>query len=344
MTPMRTLAAALLAAALLFTAIPASAQTFYGDEIRETEAVLRKNPSSLNNHLRLATLHYLAGVAWGESGYTDRALFSANNAVLILSNAGIPVSNPVYQEALYASAYYKWEGGDFYDALLDLDIMLGAAPSNYKALYLKGAVLMDTPAKGSWARSLKTFSEAGTAGDEGQAMVAGYAANRVAYNVSTAEHALGMAEEALGTLSAPAYDFGVASAASPAENDAAVYAEGAYTYSATGPLGGMTVWEDLYETSPNFKLANGLSLKTILSDAYYASALELLAQKSPNTASWALTLLDKAGALGNDADVNLHHARAVAYKILGDQAKVVESMNIVKILDAERFAAINTAK
>ena len=344
MTPMRIFAATLLAAALLFTAVSASAQSFYGDEIRETETVLRANPTSLNNHLRLATLHYLAGVAWAESGYVDRALFSANNAVLILSNAKIPVSNPVYQEALYASAYYKWESGQPYDALLNLDQILNASPGNFKAQYLRGAVLVDAPAKGSWKRSVEAFADAGNAGDESQQAMAGRSASRVAYNASTVDHALGMPESALDTLSAPAYIFGLGSAASDLENQAGVYAEGTYTYDATGPLGGMTVYEDIYAENPHFTLNNGVTLKEILSDAYYAAALELLAQQSPNTASWALTLLDKSGALGNDADANLHHARAVAYKILGNQEKVVESMEIIKVLDAERYEAINTAK
>ena len=334
----------LLLAAFVFSGgFQALAQTFYKDDISSTRRMLVKNKSR-NNYLRLATLHYLSAVKLLETGYSDQAAEQAEKAQSILSRGKIPIFHPVYIEALYATAFAYYDRNHPYEALLALQALLDTLPQHTKGHFLKGIVLANTSAKGSVERALESLKVVIELGDEGEAAAARQLASRLVYNHSTLLHARGKSPEAAASIENLIQTFGTDSGATARENQQLLYAAGIYRSENLGVLAGLADLEAVYKSQPDFVLNNGVALKEILADVYYEGAKDQIQKGNPFSLRLALKMLDKASVLGDDADVNLHHARAVAYNKQGDQEKFLQTMEIVKVLDPARYDAINTAK
>jgi hypothetical protein len=108
------------------------------------------------------------------------------------------------------------------------------------------------------------------------------------------------------------------------------------------PIMSVEMLEKVKAASPSYKPSAGTpELNALLIGAYYRAALRHLSQGGTSPSRDALALLDKMEALEGKSAIDIHHAKAAAYKLAGDSAALQRELETIRTLDAAYFARIN---
>lgn len=136
--------------------------------------------------------------------------------------------------------------------------------------------------------------------------------------------------------------FGAASGATAAENQALLFGMGTARIVAGDAPAGLADYENLKSQNAGFRLKNGVTVRQSLADAYYRAGLEQLRQGGEAALMRAISYFDRAEANGTGKEVDTHHGKAVAYKLLKQPDPMALELGAVLKLDPEYFKKINT--
>jgi len=329
-----------LVAALLLPAGIAFSQGRMAD-IQDAKKLMDTNPTT-NNRLRLATLQYLQGVDYLKSNDMNNALDSLQASVWTLEDGKgqIPETNPVFEEARYGLGYALLQNNNPYEALLVLDQLVKADPAFGKAKYLLGATLINIPGAKSTKRAVDVMTELAQSGQAPYADYGAHAATRFAYDISTLEAAKGDPAAATQTLEAVTSAIGSDKGADAQENHMVMFAEGIYRRDAGDAMGAVDKLEALYNEDSSFQLANGVALSGVLSNAYYAGALDQLQLGGDGAQMLAVQMFDNAAKVGDPGALDVHHGKAIAYTKLGEMDKAAEELQAIVSKDPSYYDKI----
>ena len=319
----------LLAVALLLPAGFAFSQGRMAD-IEEAKKDLDAN-ASFNNRLRLATLQYLEGTDYLKAGDLNNAIDSMQAGVWTLEDGKgqIPETHPVFEEARYGLGYALLKNNNPYEALLVLDQLVSASPEFGKARYLLGVTLMNIPGEKSMQRGLDVLVTLSKEGRDPYKGWAAHAATRYAYDVSTLYHARGDSSGASTVLASVTDAIGTDMGASSQESAMVQFAAGVYLRDGGDPLAAVDAFEAMYKSNPDFRLANGVALSGVLSNAYYAAGLAQLQSGGDSGNTVAAEMFEKALSVGDSTATDANHGKAVAYTRLGENDKAVEALKAI---------------
>ncbi|MBI4081015.1 MAG: hypothetical protein HY423_00250 [Candidatus Lambdaproteobacteria bacterium] len=327
--------------ALLAAVLPLGA-TFAQDtvsrEIRDTEVQLRKDTASQLLRERLLSLYYLRGVDQLWNYEYGHAADSFRKGLAYADR--MPDTAPMVKEARYALATSLFQAGKANEAIPLLQSIRSVDPELRKVSYLLGVVLAASGDAAGFDKGLELLT--GLAGRQGttEAPLATRSAARLANNMAVVLHAVGKTDGA-AKLMADVRKLGDKPGASSDENLRIMYATGVYTLDAD-PFTSVTMLELVKAASPDYRPSSGSpDLKTLLSGAYYRAALRHLAQGGVAPGRDALALLDKLEALEGKNAIDIHHAKAVAHKVDGNDAASQRELETIRTLDPAYFARIN---
>ncbi len=330
----------LLVAALLLPAGFAFSQDRTAD-IKEDKALLKSNPTS-NNRLRLATLEYLQGTDALKANDMAAAVSSMQEAVATL-DAGkgqVPENHPVYEVSRYGLAYALVQSNKPDDALLVLDQLVNASPDFGRARYLLGATLIQMPGEKSQDRAVSVMSKLAQDGRSPYKEWGAHAATRFAYDLSTLAHARGDAAGAGKMLSAVTGAIGDDKGADQTETVRVMFAEGVYLRDAGDVSGAVTPLAAAYKVDANFRLANGVALGGVLSNAYYGAGLNQLSLAGDAAPKLAVDLFDGALKSGDANALDAHHGKAVAYSKMKEFDKASDELKVIVSKDPSYYEKI----
>ena len=330
----------LLVAALLLPAGFAFSQNRMAD-IKDAQDLLKSNPT-FNNRLRLATLEYLQGSDALKSNDAAGAVSAMQTAVATL-DAGkgqVPENHPVYEVSRYGLAYALVQSNKPYDALLVLDQLANASPDFGRARYLLGATLMQIPGEKSQERAVAVMTQLAQDGRAPFKEWAAHAATRFAYDLSTLAHARGDAAGAARMLGAVTGAIGSDKGADATENVKVQFAQGVYLRDSGDVNGALDNLEATAKSDPGFRLANGVALSGVLSNAYYGAGLNQLSLGGETAPQLAVQMFDGALKSGDAGALDAHHGKAVAYTKLKQFDKASDELKTIVTKDPSYYEKI----
>jgi tetratricopeptide (TPR) repeat protein len=330
----------LVAAALLLPAGFAFSQDRMAD-MKEAMNLVKTHPT-FNNRLRLATLEYLQGTDALKANDMAMAVTAMQHSVATL-DAGkgqIPESHPVYEVARYGLAYALVQNGKPYDALLVLDQLEKASPDFGKARYLLGATLLQISGEKSQQRAVEVLTKLAQDGQSPYKEWAAHAATRIAFDLSTLVHARGDAAGASKVLSQVTGAIGDSMASDSDEAVKVMFAEGVYLRDAGDVNGALDHLEAAYKVNSNFRLANGVALSGVTSNAYYSAGLQQLSLGGDTAPKLAADMFDGALRTGDSGALDAHHGKAVAYTKAKDFDKASDELKVIVSKDPAYYEKI----
>jgi hypothetical protein len=339
-----TLAAALLAAC----AMTALAQTDYPAEIRTTADLLKQNPASETNRVRLATLHYLHGSALAKAGNHAAAIETYRSGLNTLQEQGhaIPRANTAYQALWYALGYSYRAAGQHDRAVATLEQLAIGFPKLLKGRYLLGVTQAESATPVQVNRGIDTLAQLAQADSGGDGKAARRAALRWAYNHANILASEGKADDA-AKLMLKLNRTGLAEGAADKEEQAALlYGAGFFKQQSGNLTDAIVDYEALKEVSPDFKLRNGITLPVILANAYYDGGLQQVAENGAEALKLAVEYFDLAEKSGNPKAADVNYGKAVAYLKLGKghEQDVAREMQLVAQKDPDLYGKVNQGR
>lgn len=298
----------------------------------------------------LAFLLLTGGMAFGQAAVQKNydkgveQLVNSENAAAATSFQAALDSKPAAKSKLsskvrYGLAFALVTDGQVLKALPVLDELVASSPDNLKARYLLGVALIRSAVAANEARGVEVLAQMAREAEGEAAKIAAQGGATLGYNFSTAEYASGNGAGAVEIID-NVQSIGDAPGESPELNNGISFAAGTYKTLTGDSAGAQAALGALLAADSSYALKNGVTAKQALSGFYYKAAADSLMTKDAPGADKALELLaelDSAGA-GDFADI--HHAKALAYNIKGDAAKVASELDIIKRLDATYYGNI----
>ncbi len=316
----------------------------YRPEIRRLTAELAKDTHKDATRILLATQLYLEASDLSMASKHDDAAkgFKAGLAVLQDRNGTVPENQPVYEETRYGLGYSALMLGQTQDAVGALDPLVASSPGVGKARYLLAAALLASGTDASFKRGLAVLTAMAGQNMGAEKDMAVRGATRWSYDLAVTLAAEGKGADALALMQDVRTRFGAASGANPAENQALQYGVAYFTGLTTGPSAAAAEYDKLSGQNAAYKLANGVTLKQVLSNAYYRAGLDALGLKTKEGNEQAVTAFNEAQEYGTGTDVDQMHGRALAYKNLGQADKMLVELARIEQTDPGYYKSINT--
>lgn len=308
-----------LMAALLSAAAPAFAQTDYPAEIKKTAALLKDNPASQTNRVRLGTLYYLSGYGQAQAGKHKAAIDAYKAGLDVLEEKGhaIPENNPVYQGLRYGLAFSLRHEGRNREAVAVLDQLVRQFPDLYKGRYLLGVTLVESGLDKDVPRGIEVLTRLAHDNAGANAQMARRAALRLALDYGTVLTSLGRAKEAAAMMLALNPSGTMEGAADREEQQRLLYAAGYFKLQAGNTPAAIADLEVLGQANADYKLQNGITLQVVLAGAYYRGGREQLENNGLEAMKLAVELLNLAEKTGNPKAADVNYGKAVAYLKMG---------------------------
>lgn len=349
MATMRALRLTTLAAVCLAAwGAPVPAQENYPAEIAKTAALLKENPASQVNRVRLATLHYLQGAGQAAAGKHAGAIesFRAGLNTLQEREHAIPRTNTAYQALWYGLGYSYYATGQHERAIATLEQLTGTFPKLLKGRYLLGLAQMQSGDAARMTRGMDTLARLAQEDPGPDGKAARRAALRWALSYGTVLASEGKAAEAAELMLKLNPTGRAEEAVSAEEQQALLYAAGYFKQQAGRLTEAIADFEALKELNPGFKLRNGITLPVILSNAYYEGGLQQLAEFGQEALKLAVEYFDLAEKTGNPKAADVNYGKAVAYLKLGKghEQDVARELERVAQKDPVLFARVNRAR
>ena len=332
---------AVLLAALLFLPLGFvfGQQLQVGEEIKKTRAALTSNPSDRDARSRLVGLYYKQGVEDLRNRFNAEAVraFQEGLAAGLQEAQTLPANAPEVEEARYALAYALVQQRNRFGAIPVLETLVADSPDYFKGRYLLGVTLVRTMEPANVSRGLEVLRQIAreTSGDV--RVIAVGAGTRLSYNVSTVAFGSGRTGQAVALLENVVRDYGNSPGETKAETSALKFALGTYLLDLGDFEGALFELLFLSDKDKGFTLNNGVTVKEVLANAYYETAVDALSARDSDGAERALDLLKDQEKLQGSASAEVHHGRALAHQILGDRAKVQEELQAVKAMDESYY-------
>ena len=306
-----------------------------GDEIKKARAALTSNPANSDARSRLVGLYFRQGVEDLSNRFYAEAVraFQEGMAAGLQEADKLSVNNPEVEETRYALAYALIQQGNPHEAIPVLDALVAYSPDYFKGRYLLGVTLVRTIEPRNVSRGLEVLRQMvlETSGDV-RAFSVG-AATRLSYNVSTVEFASGNSGKALALVDNVVRDYGNAPGETKGETSALKFALGTYLLDSGEFDSALFELQFLSDKDKDFALKSGVTLKQVLADAFYQTAVNALSARDAGDAGRALEMLKAQEKLEGSASVEVHHGRALAHQIKGDEAMFQEELLAIKAMD-----------
>jgi len=327
-----------LAAALIV--LPAQAQDTITREISDTKAALATDPGSAPLRERLVSLYYLRGVDHLLNYEYDPAIAAFQDAVnASTQGAGLPAGNKAVLEARYGLAYSLYQAGATGDAAVVADDLVQSAGASPRANYLLGVSLGASVRESDFSRGMDVLkSVAGGSGQE--AAAAPRSAARLSYAAAMIDYLVDKSGQGASRLNAVVASYGEEPAASSSENLNLHFLHGLLLLDSGDAVGAVTALERVRAADSGYATAAGTTIYKVLGNAYYAAALARLAAGGDSAGQEALALLEKLEAIEGANVVEIHHGKALAYRLMGDQAGEQREMQTIQSLDAAYYTRI----
>ena len=326
-----------LLAALLFLPLGLAfgQQLQVGEEIKKARAALTNNPSNREVRGRLVGLYYKQGLEDLSNRFYAEAVraFQEGLAAGLQEADKLSANNPEVEETRYALAYALIQQGNSHEAIPVLDALVAYSPDYFKGRYLLGVTLVRTIEPRNVSRGLEVLRQMvlETSGDV-RAFSVG-AATRLSYNVSTVEFASGNSGKALALVDNVVRDYGNAPGETKGETSALKFALGTYLLDSGEFDSALFELQYLSEKDKDFALNSGVTLKQVLANAFYQTAVDALSARDADGAERALEMLAAQEKLEGSVSVEVHHGRALAHKLKGDEAMFQEELLAIKAMD-----------
>jgi tetratricopeptide (TPR) repeat protein len=340
--------AVLAAVWLTAWAAPVAAQMNYPAEIAKTTALLKENPASQINRVRLATLYYLHGAEQAGAGKHMAAIDSYRTGLNTLQRReyAIPRTNTAYQALWYGLGYSYHAIGQHERAIATLEQLTGTFPKLLKGRYLLGIAQVQSSDPARIVRGIDALArlaqeDTGPIGQASRRAAAGWA---LSYGTVLASE--GKAAEAVRLMLMLNPTGHVEGAANREEQQALLYGAGYFKQQAGNLTDAIADFEALKEINPGFKLRNGITLQVVLSNAYYEGALQQLQESGQEALKLAVEYFDLAEKTGNPKAADVNYGKAVAYLKLGKghEQDVARELELVAQKDPVLFARVNRAR
>ena len=332
---------AVVLAALLFLPLGFTfgQQLQVGEEIKKARAALAKNPSDRQARIQVVGLFYKQGVEDLSNRFYAEAVraFQEGLAVGLQEADKLSANNPEVEESRYALAYALVQQGNPYEAIPVLDTVVSDSPDYFKGRYLLGVTLVRTMEPANVSRGLEVLRQIAreTSGEVRDITVR--ASTRMSYNVSTVAFGFGRTGQAVALLENVVRDYGHSAGETKAESSALKFALGTYLLDLGDFEGALFELQFLSDKDKDFTLNSGVTLKEVLANAYYETAVDFLSARDADGADRALDLLKAQEKLQGSASAEVHHGRALAHQIKGDEALVEEELQAVKAMDENYY-------
>jgi len=328
---------AVLLAALLFLPLGFvfGQQLQVGEDIKKTRAALTSNPSDRDARSRLVGLYYKQGIEDLRNRFHAEAVraFQEGLAAGLQEAQTLPANAPEVEEARYALAYALVQQGNLCGAMPVLETLVADSPDYFKGRYLLGVTLVRSMEPANTSRGLEVLRQIARETSDDVRVIAVRAGTRLSYNISTVAFGFGQTGQAVALLENVVRDYGNSPGETKAETSNLKFALGTYLLDLGDFEGALFELRFLSDKDKGFALNNGVTVKEVLANAYYETAVDALSARDSDGAEWALDLLKEQEKLQGSASAEVHHGRALAHQILGDRAKVQEELQAVKAMD-----------
>jgi hypothetical protein len=336
---------AMAAAALVaITTLPLAALAVTDTEIRQAEDALQASPRDSVKRVEVAKLHYLSGSDYSMHGNAAPAAVEFKIALKVLEDkqSRIPQQHPVYEEVRYGLAYSDLALGQPQDAVVLLDQLVASSPRFSRARVLLGVALLRTASDTDTPRGLEVLAQVAKELPGPDGTMATHIASRYSYDLAVSEAAAGKPNAAAGMVEDLRDRFGLNGGATAAENQTFLYGFGTLELQAGNTAAGLAAYDGLKNQNPEFRLANGVTLRQVLANTYYRVGLDELSKGGAGASERAIAAFDDAEQYGSSKDADTHHGKALAYKQLDERDRMAVELALVLQADSSYYKRINT--
>jgi tetratricopeptide (TPR) repeat protein len=248
----------------------------------------------------------------------------------------------VFEEARYGLGFSYLAMGQPHHTVVVLDQLVAASPAFTRARYLLGVALVRMGSETGVRRGCEVLAQLAKEAPAPDGPAAMRAMSRYELDLAAGLASAGQPFAAEAALEDVQERFGPASGANDAENQALLFAMGVIHMQAGNASAGLADHESLKSHNAGYRLKDGVTLKQVLSDAYYQAGLEQLHHRGDAALQQAVAYFDRAEANGTGKEVDTHHGKAIAYKRMKQPDKMALELGAVLKLNPEYFKKINT--
>lgn len=323
---------------------PGTAFAVTNTELRQAEAALQAAPADRAKRLEVAKLHYLKGSDFSMRGDASAAAAEFKNALSVLQDrqSKISAQSALVEEVRYGLGYAYMAMGQPQNAVVVLDQLAQGAPRFTRARYLLGVALLHTGSEPDTNRGIEVLVQLAKEAPGAIGTAATHAASRYAYDIAIGMAAAGKAAAAATVLQNVRDRLGPASGANAAENQAFLFALGTFQVLAGNAPAGVADYETLKSQNAGFHLANGVTIRQVLSNTGYQLGLQELGKGGEAALKQAVGFFDLADANGTGKEVDAHHGKAVAYKGMNQDRNFIKELAAILQADPAYYKKINT--
>ncbi len=339
-----------LLAALAWLALAGAAfgQLDYPAEIAKTGALLKANPASQVNRVRLATLYYLHGSQQSRSGQQTAAIESYRSGLATVEEKGqaIPHTHTVYQALWYGLGYSLRLSGQRVRAVPVLEQLASTFPRLAKGRYLLGVTLVESGKASNMSHGVEVLTQLAGEDPGTLGQMARRTALRWAYNYGTVLVTEGKADQAARIMLGLNRTAGAEGAATPEEQQHLLYGAGYFKVRGGSTPDGIADLEVLRDLNPDYKLHNGITVRAVLANAYYQGGLEQVQNSGLEALKLSVEYFDQAEKSGNPRAADVNYGRAVAYLKMGkgQEANVAKELDLLSQKDPDLYRRVNQGK
>ena len=330
-----------LLAALLFLPLGLAfgQQLEVGEEIKKARAALTNNPANREARSRLVGLYFKQGVEDLSNRFYAEAVgaFQEGLAAGLQEADKLSANNPEVEETRYSLAYALVQQGNPHAAIPVLDTLVADSPDYFKGRYLLGVTLVRTIEPQNVSRGLEVLRQIARETSDDIRTISVRTATRLSYNISTVEFASGNTAQALTLVDDVVRDYGNAPGETKAETNALKFALGTYLLDSGEFDSALFEFQYLSEKDKDFALNSGVTLKQVLANAFYQTAVDALSARDADGAERALEMLKEQEKLVGSASAEVHHGRALAHQINGDKEMAREELRAIKAMDESYY-------